>query len=225
MKPTHEVLQGCLFFSGKSMVEIAALIERLAYSVKGYRKNELIVSEGDSAGHVGIILGGRVEVQKNHPSGHNVTIAQIAEGQTFGEAVLFSKENVFPATVIAIDSSSVMFISKHEMLRLFTSDSDILARYMENISDRLLMLNRKIEILSLGTLRRRIVYDLLKLASKQHSNTITLPFNKRAWAEHLNTARPSLSREIGCLRDEGFITFSGNEFTLLSREALENVLR
>ena len=225
MKPIPEILRGCLFFSGKSSSEMAFLFEHLAYSVKEYRKNELIVSEGDHAERVGIVLCGLVEVQKIHPTGKNVTIAQISEGQTFGEAVLFSKEKAFPATVMAIDSSKVLFISKREMLRLFTSDADILSRYMENISDRLLLLNRKIEILSLGTLRRRIVFDLLKLAVKQHSDTVMLPFNKRVWAEHLNTARPSLSREVCCLRDEGLIDFKGIEFTLLNRGALEEILK
>ncbi|MBC8080722.1 MAG: Crp/Fnr family transcriptional regulator [Gorillibacterium sp.] len=225
MKTIPEILRGCLFFSGKSTSEMTMLLEHLVYSIKDYRKNELIASEGDPAERVGIVLCGSVEVQKIHPTGKNVTIAQISEGQTFGEAVLFSKENVFPATVMAIDSSKVMFINKREMLRLFTSDADILSRYMENISDRLLLLNRKIEILSLGTLRRRIVFDLLKLAVKQHSDTINLPYNKRVWAEHLNTARPSLSREICCLRDEGLIDFTGNKITILNREALEGILR
>lgn len=223
--PATDVLTNCLFFRGKSKPEIEVLLTHLVYTIQDYRKNELIVSEGDPAGKVGIILAGQVEVQKIHPTGKNMTLAQLAGGQTFGEAVLFSGESVFPATVIAAESSSVMFIGKGEMLRLFTEDADILSRYMENISDRLVLLNRRIEILSLGTLRRRIVHDLLKFSALQHADIVELPYNKRVWAEHLNTARPSLSREIGCLRDEGLIAFNGNRFTLLDRAALEDVLR
>jgi CRP-like cAMP-binding protein len=95
---------------------------------------------------------------------------------------------------------------------------------MENMSERLVMLNQKIEILSLGTLRQRIAYSLLKEASRQRADRVTLPYNKRIWAEHLGTARPSLSREIGHMRDQGWISFEGNDFTILDRDALDQLL-
>lgn len=38
---------------------------------------------------------------------------------------------------------------------------------------------------------------------------IEIPFSKRVWAEHLNRARPSLSREIGLMLDQGWIEFEG----------------
>jgi CRP-like cAMP-binding protein len=165
-----------------------------------------------------------VEVQKIHPGGNSVTIARLGEGQTFGEAVLFRKENIFPATVVSSGSCLVMFISKQELLRLFAEDTDMLSRYMENLSERLVLVNQKIEILSAGTLRRRVVFYLLRLAGQQSSDIIKLPFGRKEWAEHLNAARPSLSREIGYLRDNGWIDFKGNIFTLLDRKRMKEWL-
>ncbi|MDQ0196243.1 Crp/Fnr family transcriptional regulator [Paenibacillus wynnii] len=226
MKPDPAVLQSCLLFRGKSVEDISAMLQTMIYTVKPLRKKELIVNEGETADHIGIILSGQVEVQKNHSNGNNVTIARLGRGQTFGEAVLFRKENVYPATIIAPGTCSVMFISKQELLRLFAADTDMLSSYMENLSERLVMVNQNIEILSVGTLRKRIVFYLLKQADQQNSNsnTLKLPFSRKVWAELLNTARPSLSRELAFLRDNGWIDFKGSVFTLLNREGMEGLL-
>lgn len=224
MKPDPEVLQSCLLFRGKSVKVISDLLLTLIYSVKSFHKRELVVNEGEKADRIGIILSGRVEVQKNHPNGNYVTIAQLGRGQTFGEAVLFRKENIYPASIVAEESCTLMFISKQELLRLFTGDTDMMSRYMENLSDRLVMVNHKIEILSAGTLRQRIIFYLLKQADQQGTTTFKLPFSRKAWSELLNAARPSLSRELAYLRVNGWIEFKGNLFTLLNRDQMEGLL-
>ena len=225
MKPDPAVLQSCLLFRGKSAEEIEALLQKMLYSVSSYQKNMLIFTEGDTADRLGIILSGRVEVQKTHPTGSSVTIAHLNAGQTIGEAVLFRKENLVPATATAASPCSVMFISKQELLRLFTTDTDMLTRFIENLSERLVLVNRKIEMLSAGPLRRRIIYFLLEQAVQQSSDVIRLPFSRKEWADHLNTARPSLSREMGYLRDSGWIEFKGSQIALLNREAMNDYIR
>lgn len=225
MNPKPEMLEGCLLFRGKNKIDIAALLRRMNYSAKVFQKNELIVNEGETADRIGIVLTGRVEVQKVHPSGNNVTIAHLGQGQTFGEAVLFRKENKYPATIVAPGTCYIMFISKQELLSLFAADTEMLSSYIENLSERLVMVNRKIEILSVGTLRKRVVFYLLKQAEQQQSNTLKLPFSRKVWAELLNTARPSLSRELAYLRDSGWIDFKGSVFTLLDRESMEGLLQ
>jgi CRP/FNR family transcriptional regulator, dissimilatory nitrate respiration regulator len=225
MKPSPIVLQSCLFFTGKSAEEIRTLLQTMNYSVNLFNKKELIVNEGETADRIGIVLTGRVEVQKIHPNGNSVTIARLEQGQTFGEAVLFRKKNIYPATIAAADTCYVMFITKQELLRLFAEDIDMLSRYMENLSERLVMVNQKIEILSAGTLRNRIVFYLLQQAEKQGSSTVKLPLSRKAWAETLNTTRPSLSRELAYLRDNGWIEFHANDFNLLDRERMESLLQ
>ncbi|WP_054942413.1 Crp/Fnr family transcriptional regulator [Paenibacillus ihuae] len=225
MKPDPAVLQSCLLFRGKSVDEIEALLQKMLYSVSSYQKNMLIFAEGDTADRIGIILSGRVEVQKTHPTGSSVTIAHLNVGQTIGEAVLFRRENIVPATATATGPCSILFIGKQELLRLFTTDTDVLTRFIENLSERLVLVNRKIEMLSAGPLRRRMIYFLLEQAMQQASDVISLPFSRKEWAEHLNTARPSLSREMGYLRDIGWIEFKGSRIALLNREAMNDYIR
>ncbi|WNS42484.1 Crp/Fnr family transcriptional regulator [Paenibacillus sp. MMS20-IR301] len=225
MSPEPAVLQSCLLFRGKTVEEIGSLLHKLAYTVSTYRKNAIILAEGDTADRLGILLSGRVEVQKTHSTGSSVTIAHLKEGQTIGEAVLFRRENIVPATVTATGPCKVMFIGKQELLRIFTADTDILTRFIENLSERLVLVNRKIENLSAGPLRRRIISFLLEQGTEQASAVVKLPFTRKEWAEHLNTARPSLSRELGFLRDQGWITFKGSEVTLLNQSRMNDYIQ
>lgn len=132
MKPEPAVLQSCLLFRGKSADEIGILLQNLVYTVTAYRKNAIILAEGDTADRLGILLSGRVEVQKTHSTGSSVTIAHLREGQTIGEAVLFRRENIAPATVTATGPCKVMFIGRQELLRMFAADTDILTSFIEN---------------------------------------------------------------------------------------------
>ncbi|MBW4082101.1 Crp/Fnr family transcriptional regulator [Paenibacillus sp. S150] len=224
MKPDAAVLQACLLFRGQSVEEIESLLQKMMYTVSGFPRKAVILAEGDTADRLGIVLSGRVEVQKNHPNGSGVTIAHLNEGQTIGEAVLFRRDNRAPATVTAADPCTVMFIGKQELLRMFTADTEMLTRFIENLSERLVLVNRKIENLSAGPLRRRIIDFLLEQAELQASGLLKLPFSRKEWAEHLNTARPSLSREMGILRDQGWLRFKGREITLLEQEQMRNYI-
>lgn len=96
---------------------------------------------------------------------------------------------------------------------------------MRTLSERLVLVNRKIENLSAGPLRRRVIDFLLEQGEQQTSDTLRLPFSRKEWAGHLNTARPSLSRELGFLRDQGWIAFKGNEVTLLDRSRLKDYIQ
>lgn len=217
-------LQKNLLFRNKSEADIARLLSQIHTVVRTYSKNEIIVTEGDPATMMGLVLSGTVEVQKIYSTGKSITVSRFSTGSTIGEAVLFSKSNQYPATVISADTSTLLIFPREELLRLFTLDTDVLVMFMQNMSERLVLINQKIEILSLGTLRQRIAYFLLKEYKKQKTERIHVPFSKRVWAEHLNSARPSLSRELCYMRDQGWIAFDDDSVDILKLGALEGLL-
>lgn len=224
MKIDTSGLQKNLLFRNKTSEEIHDLLARIRTITRSCAKNEIIVTEGEPAAMMGIVLSGTVEVQKIYTTGKSITVTRLAAGSTFGEAVIFSKSNLYPATVVASEPAAVLLFPKQELLKLFSLDIEIMGLFMQNMSERLVLLNQKIEILSLGTLRQRIAYYLLKESKKQKTERVTVPFSKRVWAEHLNSARPSLSRELCHMRDLGWIAFDDHTVDLLDAGALEALL-
>lgn len=217
-------LQKNLLFRNKSEADINRLLSQIHTVVRNFSKNEIIVTEGEPATMMGLVISGTVEIQKIYSTGKSITVSRFTTGSTFGEAVVFSKSNLYPATVISADASCVLIFPKQELLRLLALDPDVLVMFMQNMSERLVLLNQKIEILSLGTLRQRIAYFLLKELKKQKTEHILVPFSKRVWAEHLNSARPSLSRELCYMRDQGWIEFDDTTVDILRLDMLEGLL-
>lgn len=222
MREFIPALQKSTFFQGKSGDEILRLLEGIRFSIRSFGGDEIIVSQGDKANHLGIILSGMVEVQKVFPAGDAVTMAHLSVGQTIGEAVLFSRKQSYPASIIPASSScTVLFVSRSELVRLFQQDENILVHFVENMSNRVVMLAERIEILSLPTIRQKILYFLVKEAERQGSLAVTLASSKRRLSEHLGIPRPSLSRELQRMKEEGSIDYDRTTITILRPDLLE----
>ena len=95
---------------------------------------------------------------------------------------------------------------------------------MELLSNKILVLNKKIKNLSFDTIREKICSYILDEYKKQKSKNIILPFTRKEMAENLGVQRPSLSREFIKMKEEGLIDFNKNNVTILDMEALEDYL-
>ena len=83
-------------------------------------------------------------------------------------------------------------------------------------------MNQKLRILGSGSLRERIVRFLVEC---QDSNgEIRMKLSREAMADYLNITRPSLSRELGKMQEEGIIEFGRRQILVKDQEKLEYYL-
>lgn len=212
----------CVLFKNMNKEEIEKVLENIPNNLKSFPSGEIIAIEGDSCDSVGIILDGNIEIHKSFASGKLVTINHFEAGNIFGEALVFSGEHRYPATIISSDSSRVMFVGRNDIIKLMTLDTRILNNFMGVLSNRILMLNQRLTNLTLDTLRKKIANLILEEYKKQKSNYITLPFSRKKMAEMLNIPRPSLSRELVKMKEDGIIDFYKNKVKILDIDALKN---
>jgi CRP-like cAMP-binding protein len=217
------VLSKCSLFSEWESEALDKAITELNYKIKDYSKNEYIAFEGDPISGLGIVLEGSVEVQKCYPSGKTVAINRLHEGGVFGEVIIFSSKNAYPSAVISTSNSKIMFISKTDIAKLCKENDMFLNKFMSILSNKILMLSNKLKNLSYETIRGKIVSFLLEEYEEQKSLIIQLRISKKEIAEHFGITRPSLSRELINMRDEGYIEFDKNTITINSIEDLESL--
>lgn len=219
------LLHNLPFLKHKSPEEISNLLQGVNIINSSYSKGTVILSDTEPAEHLGIVISGSVEAQKIFPSGKTLTIARFKQSDLIAEAAVFSSPNVHHATIIARENCEILFISRSDLLLLFSRDPDIMAHFLELFSNRIILLNQKIELLSLETTRQKIAHFLLKEMRKQQSpDIVTLPFSKLILAEHMNITRPSLSRELSKMSADGWISVTGRKINILDLDALENSL-
>ena len=217
-------MQKCSLFEALTQNELLSILKQTKYTVSSYGKGQVIAMEEDSCTALGIILEGKVEGQKTYSSGKVIIIAQMGPGNIFGEAVIFTKAHQYPATIVAVENSRIMFISNEDMIKLCSQHEMVLRHFMEHLSNKILMLNKKIRDISFETLRQKITMYLLEEYRKQKQLEFELPVNKKNLADYLGVQRPSLSRELINMREEGLIDFSKNKIKLLDLAALEDLI-
>ena len=224
MKKYIEKLLKCVLFKDIKEEDIINLLEKTSYKVVNYNKDELIAIEGEDCHSLGIILKGKVEIQKIFPSGQVLTINNFKEGNIFGESLVFSNKHTYPATITAIEYTEIMFIEKNDIINLSMLNSKVLTNFVSVLSNRILMLNNRITNLSQDTIRKKISNFLLFEYQKQNSTYLTIPLTRKKMAELLNVPRPSLSRELINMKDEGIICFDKNIIKILRMDLLEDCL-
>ena len=97
----------------------------------------------------------------------------------------------------------------------------ILSNLLEDLSEKAILLTRKVHYLTLKGMREKIFAYLTDIHKRQQSTTIHLPHNREQMAEVLNVSRTALSRELGRLRDEGIIDITGRTVTLKDIDGIE----
>lgn len=217
-------LKEASFFKIFSSDELHKILEYSSYAVKEYSKGSTIKNEGDDVKSLGVILKGAAVVRKNMISGKTVDISRINKGQTFGEAILFSQEQTYPVTVISVLESTVFFLSKESIQKIFLINPKFLSEYISLLSNRIVMLSNIIEGFSYKTIKEKISRFLLMEYKTNHATMFSVTYSRNEMADKLNITRPSLSRELVKLRDAGIIDFHKNTFKILDIDALRQIL-
>ena len=207
MNVLSDNLKRCILFKDMEYEDLSNFLNISNYTIKKYSKGNVVVIEGSKCEELGILLEGLLEAQALYPSGKLLTLTRLKPVEIFGEAVLFSKMNEFPATIGAIKDSKIMFIKKGKLINCLTNCHKFMENFLELLSNKLLILNKKVKMLSLGSIRQKIGNFLMEEYKKKGSNVIKVSLSRKEMAEHMGIQRPSLSRELIKMREEGIIEF------------------
>jgi len=213
-------LKRCILYKDMEREDLSNFLNMSKYTIKKYPKGNVVVIEGSKCEELGILLEGLLEVQTLYPSGKLLTFVQLKPVETFGEAILFSKMNKFPATIEAIKDSKIMFIKKENLINCLTNCHKFMENFLELLSNKLLILNKKVKMLSLESIRKKIGSFLMEEYNKQGSNIIKVSLSRKEMAEHMGIQRPSLSRELIKMRDAGIIDFNREVIIIKDMAAL-----
>lgn len=88
--------------------------------------------------------------------------------------------------------------------------------------DKIDHLGDKVRILSMPSARKRIAFHLFSVQEK--SGSIRLHLTREEMADYLGMARPSLSRELGRMQEEGIIQVKGPNILILNQALFEELL-
>ena len=218
------VLCSCAMFKEKEKHEIKDILSRTQYKIMHYQKNDFIFRADQPPTHIGIVLNGGIEIQNNLESGKFFNVFYKKKGDAFGGPLILSDMPICKFDIIAKTQCDIFLIHKQSVLEVLLKD-DIIARNILNLfAKSVLLLNVKLELFSYSSIQKKIAFALLYNIKPGGSNSIRLTYSKKAWAEHLNVSRSSLSRELKKLEDAGIIGINHKTISILKRDDLKAIL-
>ena len=203
---------------------IEQIISEVDYYINKYNSGEIIAQEEEECNALGFILSGNIEIKRIYSCGKEIILSKFGVGEVFGEALVFSKNHNYPATIEAIEESEIFYINKVDMIKLCSKYEKILENFMALLSNKVILLNSKIKRLSFKSIKHKIVDYILEERKKQDTDRIELSGNKENIAAMLGVPRPSFSRELINLRDMGLIDFDRKTIKILDIDSLVEIL-
>ena len=107
-----------------------------AYARKVFKKNDVILKEGETSDVAYLILSGKVEVRKGLHGQNPRLVATLGQGHVIGELSLFdSRPHV--ATVIALEDTEVSGMSREEFQRMVNNMDPVMKGIVGMMAERL----------------------------------------------------------------------------------------
>lgn len=189
---------------------------------RAYRRDEVIVHQGDPANSLHLIAAGHASVRVTLPGGEFVVVAILGPGDAFGERALVGEPNSRGATVVALERCETLSLGRDEFERLRTAYPgvdrflvDLLARRVDKLNTYLL------ETLFLPA-ERRVLRRLLELCELYPADGpgIVIPVTQETLASLAGTTRPTANQVLRRLVAGGMVTVSRSQIVVLNRAGL-----
>lgn len=183
--------------------------------IKKFTNNQIVYSEDECLDSVGIILEGEIIITTSTINGFEFEITKLVKGSVFGDNLIFNNIAKLPGTIICKKDCKIMFIEKKEFIKSLENNHTFLENYLKYNAIRNIEHQHKIKLLGQPSIREKILFFLKEEMKRQQTNKITLPMNKENLAIYLGLNRPSLSRELIRMKNDGLIRYDKKTITYL----------
>ena len=186
---------------------------------RDYETGQVVFWEGEPCAGLYVVQDGWLKVVKLSPDGREQVLRIVSAGEAFNAVSVFTTAPN-PATVVALEPSTVWIIQRKVMLRLLDQHPGMARRILQNLAEHVLYLVSLIEDLSLRTVEARLARHLLERASAGK-------LRRHRWATQaemagrLGTVLEVLNRALHRLVAEGLIEVERHQIHIVDQEGLE----
>ncbi len=173
-----------------------------------YPKGSIIKQEQEICQEAYFVLKGEIKISSYQLNGKEDIYNIIKEQEIFANNLIFSDNNYYLGNVIALKDVELLKIDKEALLKILSNNLSFLKAYCENYAKEIIKEKIKLKILLQKNIEERLCYFL-----NLNNGSINLSITKLS--EILYLQRPSLSRVISSLIQNGIIKKEGKRITLL----------
>ena len=206
--------------------EIELCLKEAKADILGFRKGEMIFNQGDRPRYITMLVEGSISVGNDSVNGKRSILGMFSTpGELFGEVFLFLNYEEYANYACASEPSKILEIPKEYLTRLGDKPSPLQNKMLSNLltifAERTYYLNNRLQVLSCSTLKQKIARFILQ--NMNDRDRVTLKMSREEFADFLNAARPSLSRELMKMQEDGFIKVVRKDLIVKNLEGLKSL--
>ena len=195
------ILKNSFLFNGVDEESVEAFVLSKGISQKTFSNGEVV--ENANSPCLSFVMEGCVRVFGQN-QGKRVLLNTLFEGDAFGVARLFCREDTSVSEIVSKGTSRVCFIPFENVERLVSTDGKVAVNYISFLSEKIRFLNSKIGQYTAKSGEIRLVKYLLSL-KEDENGVVALSLPMSRLASHLGVSRATLYRSMDELENQGHI--------------------
>jgi CRP/FNR family cyclic AMP-dependent transcriptional regulator len=194
-----------------------------AARLRRFAKGEVIFHDGDAADALHLLRSGRLAVRVSLASGDTATLSVLSPGEAFGELALLGEGRDRTATVVALERSETLVLSRAAFNALRSQHSGVDQLLVELLGRRVDELSRLlVEALYVGVDHRVIhrLVDLVEAYGADAKGATTITITQDDLADMAGTTRPSANQVLQRLVATGTVALGRGRIEILDLDDL-----
>jgi CRP/FNR family cyclic AMP-dependent transcriptional regulator len=190
---------------------------------RAYRRGQFLCQQGDPGDRLFVIASGLVKVVLTAEQGDELVLATLRRPEVFGEVAVLD-QGPRSASVVAVNQSDVLLLSRSTLLELFRSYPALTDVFLVALGGMLRRLTEQAGDLVFLDLTGRLAKLLLRLAQEHGidaaDGALALRLSQSELAAMVGASRPAVNRVLQALAARGIIDVSGQTISLRDIQAL-----
>lgn len=226
---TLKILRKSHVFDEIDDKDLKTLLTCLNGSVRSFSAGNYLIMEADDVRYVGLVLEGRVTIQKEDFLGNLAHLTDIRVGELLGETFSLGATTQSAVTYVAATNCRIMFMPLWKILHVCSNQCAFLSQLIVNmfavLSEKNRKLMEKMSIISQPTIRDRLLAYFQSEAGSGDGRPdpdstadsgycVVIPYSRQELADFLSVNRSALSRELSRMQDEKIIRIRRNQITV-----------
>ena len=164
---------------------------------------------------MGIIDQGKAVVLSEDAE-RSVILRNLSAGDVFGVSTIFSPQENFVSNIVAKTPCTVVFLSAEAVKTLLEKDNNFMFNYIQFLSQRIRILNKRISCFTAGSSEKRLYFFLESIADENGIIELDIPMS--TLCEMLDIGRASLYRAFEKLESQALIEKEGRKIKIISQQ-------
>lgn len=223
MNSMFELLMELPLFRGVTYERMAQTVGGAKFHFLKYPAGETIINAGDKCTHITFVISGSVRSTTVNTSGRFAVGQTIKSPGVIAPDFLFGRITTYPGSVVALEPTSILKISKNDYIKILYSDQVFMFNLLNTLSVNAQKALEGILSLTTGDIDERIAFWVIAL-TQPGSVDIKLTCRSRDLCSLFGVPRSFFINSLESMKNRGLIDYTSTELTIVNRKDMLDLL-